>query len=148
MSPYGGALLLDMSAWARVLLDRLPPPDRNRFEAAVREGDVWTCEPFLLEALYSSRDGEDYRDLSETLAVLPRAPSGPAILRLALDAQAQLAQAPGVSHRVKPVDLLVAAVAHEQALGVLHYDHDYDTIADRSELRLRSVWIAPRGSMP
>ncbi len=91
------------------------------------------------------------RALLDRLAADDRAgfdTSGPAALRLALEAQAELARMPDVSHRVKPVDLLVAAIAHEHALGVLHYDHDYDTIAERSGLRLRSVWIAARGSVP
>ena len=144
---YGGPVLLDMSAWARVLLDRLAAGDRDRFEEAVRLDEVLTSEPFLLEALYSARDGEDYLWLSARLAALPHAAGSPTTLGLALDCQAQLAAAPSVSHRVKPVDLLVAAVAHEQAIGVLHYDGDYDTIARHSALRVRSVWIAPRGSI-
>jgi len=39
-------------------------------------------------------------------------------------------------------------VAHDNALGVLHYDHDYDTIVQHSALRVRSVWIAARGTLP
>ncbi len=148
MSAYGGPLLLDMSAWARVLLDRLDAGDRARFEEAVRAKEVLACEPFLLEALYSARDGHDYARLTDRLLALPRAAGGPSTLRLALQAQGELARTPDVSHRVKPVDLLLAAVAHEQALGVLHYDHDYDIISDRSGLRLRSVWIAKRGTLP
>jgi predicted nucleic acid-binding protein len=147
VTAYGGPVLLDMSAWARVLLDRLSPDDQTRFEAGVRAGAVLACEPFLLEALYSARDGGDYACLASRLAALPRATSGPATLRLALETQAELAQTPSVSHRVKPVDLLLAAVAHDNALGVLHYDHDYDTIAQHSGLRVRSVWIAARGTL-
>jgi predicted nucleic acid-binding protein len=147
VSAYGGALLLDMSAWARVLLDRLGRHELSRFEDAARAGELLTSEPFKLEALYSARGSDDYARLAERLAALPVAPSGPATLRLALDAQSELAHTPGVSHRVKPVDLLLAAIAHEHALGVLHYDHDYDVIAEHSGLRVRSVWIAPRGSI-
>ncbi len=147
MSAYGGPVLLDMSAWARVLLDRLGAEDRARFEDGVRAGDVLACEPFLLEALYSARGGDDYFRLAERLTALPRVTSGPATLRRALEAQVELARAPDVSHRVKPIDLLVSVIAHEHALGVLHYDHDYDTIAARSGLRLRSVWVAARGTM-
>jgi predicted nucleic acid-binding protein len=147
VSAYGGALLLDMSAWARVLLDRLGREELRTFEKAARAGEILTSEPFKLEALYSARGSEDYTRLAERLAALPAAPSGPATLRLALDAQSELAHTPGVSHRVKPVDLLVAAIAHEHAVGVLHYDHDYDVIAEHSGLRVRSVWIAPRGTL-
>ena len=147
MSAYGGALLLDMSAWARVLLDRLGSSELSRFETAARAGEIMASEPFKLEALNSARGRDDYARLAERLAALPPAAGGPATLRLALDAQAELAHTPGVSHRVKPVDLLVAAIAHEHAVGVLHYDHDYDVIAEHSGLRVRSVWIAPRGSI-
>ena len=142
-----GSCSSNMSAWARVLLDRLGGHDLNRFEAAVRAGGILIREPFKLEALYSARGSDDYSRLAEQLAALPMAPGGSATLRLALDAQAELAHTPGVSHRVKPVDLLVAAIAHEYALGVLHYDHDYDVIAEHSGLRVRSVWIAARGSL-
>jgi predicted nucleic acid-binding protein len=45
-----------------------------------------------------------------------------------------------------PVDYLTAASA--QALGgaVLHYDRDYDRLAEVMEFE--SVWIAPPGSIP
>jgi predicted nucleic acid-binding protein len=147
VSGYGGAVLLDMSAWGRVLLGRVPDDARERYEAAVRRGEVCTCEPFLLEALYSAREDEGYRRLAGQLEALPRVPSGPATMRRALAAQAELASTPGVSHRVKPIDLLLAATADEHRLGVLHYDHDYDVIASHSGLTARSVWITPRGSM-
>ncbi len=62
-------------------------------------------------------------------------------------AQAELASAPGISHRVKPVDLLIAATAAAAGLGVLHYDRDYDTIAEHTSLSFASVWVAPRGSI-
>lgn len=147
MSGYGRPVLLDMSAWARVLLDRLPSDSRERYGDALRAREIFTSEPFLLEALYSARDGSDYPRLVRMLGALPQAPSSASSLALALDAQKQLSRVPGVSHRVKPLDLLVAAIAHEQALGVLHYDGDYDVIAQHSGLRLDSTWIAPRGSL-
>jgi predicted nucleic acid-binding protein len=148
VSGYGGALLLDMSAWGRVLLDNVPGDARERYETAVRQAEVCTCEAFLLEALYSAREDDGYRRLAGRLAALPHVPSGPATMRRALAARAELASTPGVSHRVKPIDLLLAATADEHRLGVLHYDHDYDVIASYSGLTARSVWIAPRGSMP
>ncbi|MBA3840247.1 MAG: PIN domain-containing protein [Thermoleophilaceae bacterium] len=147
MTGYGGPVLLDMSAWARVLLDRVEAGDRARFEEAVRADEILTCEPFLLEALYSARDGGEYGRLEERLGALPGVAGGPSPLPLALDTQAELARSRSVSHRVKPVDLLLAAIAHEHALGILHYDRDYDTISEHTRLRVRSVWIARRGSL-
>jgi hypothetical protein len=84
---------------------------------------------------------------AERLGALPHAPLTADASAGALRAQAELAATPGVSHRVKPVDLLIAAVAAAEGLGVLHYDGDYDTIAAHTSLSLESVWVAPRGSL-
>jgi predicted nucleic acid-binding protein len=62
-------------------------------------------------------------------------------------AQAELAAVAEISHRVKPVDLLIAAIASERGLGVLHYDHDYDTIEKHTALSFASVWVASRASI-
>jgi predicted nucleic acid-binding protein len=48
---------------------------------------------------------------------------------------------------VKPVDLLIASIASTEGLGVLHSDHDYDTIAEHTSLSFPSVWVAPRGDI-
>ncbi len=46
---------------------------------------------------------------------------------------------------MKLPDLLVAAAAADAGIGALHYDADYDTLAE--VLRFDSRWIAPRGSL-
>lgn len=147
MSGYGGPVILDTSAWARVSLGRLGADDRSRYEGAVRSGEVMVCEPFRIEALYSARDLEQYEGLKQMLDALPSAPTGAQCLGLALMGQHALVRERSVSHRVKPIDLLIASIAHEQGLGVLHYDHDYDVIAQHAGLRLRSVWVTARGSI-
>jgi predicted nucleic acid-binding protein len=144
---YGGPVLLDNSAWARVGLGRLRGTDRDRFERAVRADELVVCPPFALEALYSARSSEDYLQLAAELGGFRRVPANERTWQIASDAQSALAADPAVSHRVKPIDLLVAAVADQHALGILHYDHDYDTIRDHTPLTFRSVWIAPRGSL-
>ena len=50
-------------------------------------------------------------------------------------------------HRLPPVDLLIAALADRHGLGVLHYDHDYDLIAEKTDLTFDSVWLAARGTL-
>lgn len=103
-------------------------------------------EPLLLEILYSASDADAFRARQEELTALPLlALDGRAAAR-ALAAQADLADAPGVSHRVKPIDLLVAAVADVHDADVVHCDHDYDILADHTLLAFGSVWAAPRGS--
>jgi predicted nucleic acid-binding protein len=62
-----------------------------------------------------------------------------------VEGQAQLARVG--HHRLPPVDLLIAALADRHGLGVLHYDHDYDLIAEKTDLAFDSVWLAARGSI-
>jgi hypothetical protein len=37
---------------------------------------------------------------------------------------------------------MIAACAHEAGAGVLHYDRDYDLIAEHTSLSFESVWLA------
>lgn len=85
--------------------------------------------------------------MAAELDALPTAPLTSAAAGAAVRAQAELAAKPGASHRVKPVDLLIAAIAAAERLAVLHYDADYDVIAEHTSLRFDSVWAAPRGSI-
>lgn len=144
---YGDSVLLDNSAWARVGLTRLRPQEQRRWEAAVRNDEVVVSPPFRLEALYSARDADDFRALADELSGFQHVGTDDRTWRLAAEAQATLANDPAVSHRVKPIDLLLAAIADENAFGVLHYDHDYDIIREHSSLSFRSVWVATRGSI-
>ncbi len=147
MSDYGGPLLLDNSVWARLLDKRLTGAPRKKLETALANGELWTCPPTLLEIRYSARDGHEFPLIAEELDALEHAPLSDDAGAAAVTAQAELAAIAGISHRVKPVDLLVAAVAAEHDLGVLHYDHDYDTIAQHTALSFKSVWVSPRGSI-
>lgn len=95
---------------------------------------------------YSARDSDHFADLAQELDALPHAPLKASAASAAVEAQAELAAVAGISHRVKPVDLLIASIAAVEDLGVLHYDHDYDTIARHTSLTFDSVWAARRGS--
>jgi predicted nucleic acid-binding protein len=147
LSGYGERLLIDHSVWARATDGRLSGAPRKRFEAALAAGELWTCPPSLLEMRYSARDGSMFALTAKRLDALGHAPLTAEAAASALTAQAALAETPGVSHRVKPVDLLIAAIAASANIGVLHYDHDYDTIARHTALSFASKWVAPRGSM-
>lgn len=65
--------------------------------------------------------------------------------RRALDVQAALWR----SGRIRAVGfpgLLVAAVAERERVTVLHYDGDYDLIAEVTSQPVR--WVVPRGTVP
>jgi len=53
------------------------------------------------------------------------------------------------SGRVRAVgfpDLLIAAVAEREHVTLLHYDSDYDLIADITSQPIQ--WVVPRGTVP
>lgn len=50
------------------------------------------------------------------------------------------------AQRVPIVDYMVAAAAQELNAAVIHYDHDYDTLAE--VLEFKSIWLAPAGTIP
>jgi predicted nucleic acid-binding protein len=147
LTGYRRQLLLDNSVWSRLLDGRLAGAPRKTFETALAAGQLWTSPPSLLEMRYSAQDEKGFALTAGRLDALMHAPLSHNAGALAISAQAELAAAPGVSHRVKPVDLLIAAVAANENLGVLHYDRDYDTIAEHTSLSFASVWVAPRGSL-
>lgn len=50
------------------------------------------------------------------------------------------------SHRIPIVDYFVAAAAEALGGAVLHYDHDFDRLAQA--MAFESIWFAPPGSIP
>ena len=108
-----------------------------------RAGNVRAADPG--DALQRPR-GRDFAMLAEELDALPLLTLDSAAVQRALDAQAQLAEDRRVSHRVKPIDLLVAGVADRHGAAVLHYDSDYELIAEHTDLSFESVWAFKRGS--
>lgn len=139
--------LLDTSVWARLCDGRLTGRAADHLYARLERGELALTEPLLLEMRYSARDGGDFALLAEELDALTLLELDRTAIRRSLDAQAQLAARPEVSHRVKPIDLLVAGVAERHAAAVLHYDADYELLAKQTDLAFESVWAAKRGSI-
>lgn len=134
-------LLLDNSAWAR----RGHSLVRERLAGLIEEGNLAVCLPFLLEAGYSARTGDGHRRLVADLTALPRIEIDGDTEELAIEAQGWLARTG--HHRLPPSDLIIAACAHRAHAGVLHYDRDFDLIAQHTELDFVSEWLAPPGSL-
>ena len=138
-------LLIDNSAWSRLTDRRVPVERLDEVAAAVESGRLHVCTPFVLEAGYSARGASDHEMLLAELRALPWAAMDDAVQQSAIAAQRELARAG--HHRMPPVDLLIAAVADANGLGVLHYDHDFDVIAARTSLDFRSEWLVAPGSL-
>lgn len=138
-------MLIDNSAWARL---SKPGLDEERLEVIAQRletAQLASCLPFVLEAGYSARSAKDHDRVIADLVMLPWVEVTPEMSRLALNAQSELARTG--HHRVPPADLMIAACAHAARAGVLHYDGDYDMIAERSGLDFESEWLAPAGSL-
>jgi predicted nucleic acid-binding protein len=138
-------LLFDHSAWSRVHSDRLDGERRAQMMAWMDQCEIATCLPFLLEAGYSARSADDHDTLMAGFGRLPNIPITPQIEGRAKAAQYELAKIG--HHRLSPADLIIAACAEDAEAGVLHYDADYDIIAERTTLEFDSEWLAPPGTL-
>lgn len=137
--------LLDNSAWSRLWDSRLERSAASAIADEMVAGRVGTCLPFVLEAGYSARRANEHSELIAKLLALPFFSIDGSVERRAIKAQEQLARIG--HHRLPPVDLLIAALADAHGLGILHYDSDYDLIAERTDLRFESRWLVPQGSI-
>jgi len=130
--------LADKSALARfphpVVVRRLRP--------LLEDGLIATCAIVDLEVLYSARSLDDYEAILEERRALDDAPITPEVLTRAIEIQHALARRG--QHRVAIPDLIIAAAAETTALIVLHYDADFERIAEVADVA--HEWVAPRGS--
>jgi predicted nucleic acid-binding protein len=137
-------LLLDNSAWSRLLAGAFPMEQREKVIEWIEGRQLGVCLPFLLEAGYSARSAGDRNKMMSRLRQLPRLSVDDEVERAAFEAQQELA---GVGHhRLPPTDLVIAACAARVGGGVLHYDRDYDLIAEHTHLNFESVWVAEAGN--
>jgi predicted nucleic acid-binding protein len=138
-------LLLDSSAWSRLLGGVVSGARAEAIAAWMEAGELAVCLPFLLEAGYSARSAADRKALMVRFAELPRVAIDGEIERDALQAQRELAEIG--HHRLPPADVLIAACAHRAEMGVLHYDGDYDLLAEHTSLVFESEWLAAPGTL-
>ena len=104
------------------------------------------CAQVRLEILWSARSGRDYDALAEELTALRVIGSDASTFERALEVQRRLAHVGGLHHRsVKIADLIIAAAAEAADATVLHYDGDFDRVAEVTGQAVE--WIAPRGSL-
>jgi predicted nucleic acid-binding protein len=138
-------LLLDHSAWSRLVADQAPPHRENDVLDWIDDGILTTCSPFLLEAGFSAFNAVEHSEGMQRLERLSHFPIDEAVERAALRAQSDLARVG--HHRLPPADLMIAACAHVAGGGVLHYDRDFDLILEHAGLSFESVWLAEPGTL-
>ncbi len=131
--------LVDKSALARLHLR----PVRQRLGPLIESGDVATCSIVDLELLYSARNLTEYEALLDERDGLTQVDLSQATFDDAISIQYDLAK--HGHHRLPIPDLIIAAAARSADLAVLHYDRDFQLIAEATDLE--HEWVAPAGSL-
>lgn len=135
------SFLVDRSALARQQTQAEVHEALSRWMAA---GEIATCGIIDLEILYSAASPARYAAGAERLREMPRVPVTEACVERALAVQAMLAARS--RHRGASIpDLLIAACAELAGLTILHYDRDFERIAELTGQPTR--WVVPRGSL-
>lgn len=134
--------LADTSVWARKSHSALGA----WFISAVEAGDIAGCDMIALELLHSARNPIEFDLIEDGLRGLPWIAADSADWTRAREVYRILGGRPGMAQRsVKHPDLLIAAAAERAGFTLVHYDADYDTIAEITGQPVR--WVTPRGSL-
>lgn len=138
-------------AVARYLLDKSAlasghvPEVTDVLAPLLNGGLLALCGISHLELFFSARDGQDYQRIRADLdALYEWLPTEDTDFRRAADVQELLA-AHGHHRAVAQPDLLIAAVAERHRVTLLHYDADFDLIAETTGQPTQ--WVLPRGSI-
>lgn len=133
---------IDTSAWHH----STHPDVAETWIRYLERDQLGICDQVRLEILWSARSAEDYEAMAEELSGLRMIATDASTLQRALEIQRRLAHVGGLHHRsVKIADLVIAAAAEAAEATVLHYDADYDRIAQITGQPVQ--WIVPRGSL-
>jgi predicted nucleic acid-binding protein len=109
-------------------------------------GVVGTCGVIEFELGWATRSSTEFDELrADRSAGYEWQATHDEDWRRALDVQASLWRG-GCMRAVGFPDLLVAAVAERERVTVLHYDGDYELIAQVTSQPMQ--WVVPRGTVP
>lgn len=135
-----GLMLIDTSAYAQI---KHHPQAAERFTGLAARGLLATCNVVSAEVLYSMAGINSIRAMRATLDGLWYLPLTEWSEMRALETLVKLAERG--KHRAAQVgDLQIAAVAEQYRATLLHYDHDFEDIAEVTGQPVE--WIVPRGA--
>jgi predicted nucleic acid-binding protein len=131
--------LLDTS-----VLTRLREPSvRRAVEPRAERGELGRAGISDLEIGFSARNAEEWDRLTDAVKIFELVETSAAHMRRARQVQRLLAAKQQRGRKLP--DLLVAAAAEERGVVVLHYDADFDLIADATGQPCE--WVVPAGSV-
>jgi predicted nucleic acid-binding protein len=133
--------LIDKSAHARLGV----PAVAEVVQPLLERGLLATCGIAALDLLFSARSTADHDRLNLMIdTIFEWLPTEDVDCRRAREVCRRLASS-GRHRAVGIPDLVTAAVAERHRVAVLHYDADYDLIAEITGQP--TEWVVPRGSV-
>jgi len=131
--------LADKSAWEQAHYDKRA---RQRLHDLRETRQLAVCVVSSAELLYSARNADELARIRLDLSSL-------AYLHMTAAAEQNLVNVMAAlalhgQHRTPIPDLMLAAIAHAHSAVVLHYDSDYERIAEVTGQP--HEWILPRGA--
>ncbi len=127
-------VLVDTTVWIDFFADRSEPHVAALEKLIENEEDLCLCGIILAEVLQGIRSDEDYIKTKDYLDDLVLLPMQHATFIRAAEVYRRLRKR-GVTIR-KPVDCMIASVAIEHDIPLLHNDRDFDYMAKYSNLRV------------
>lgn len=118
---------------------------RTVLQPLVQRGLVATCAVVDLEILYSARNAAEHAAGRSVRKGFDWLPMTDEIGARAVEVQGLLA-GKGMHREASIPDLLIAATAERHGMTVLHYDGDFDHIAEFTGQP--TEWVVERGSVP
>ncbi|WP_188316423.1 PIN domain nuclease [Solihabitans fulvus] len=118
-------------------------PVRQVLGELLSQRRVGRCGMSDLELGFSARNADEWDQINRAVRLFQQVTVQPEDYTRASGVQRALAEH-GLKGRKVP-DLLIAAVAERHALTVLHYDRDFELIADMTGQQHQ--WVVPRGTI-
>ena len=126
-------LLVDTTVWVDFFSSREQPHVRLLEDAVLQDEDMCVCGVILAEVLQGIREDRDYRRIRHHFRSLIFLPMTLETYISSADIYRQLRQK-GITIR-NAVGCMIAAVAIEHRVPLLHNDRDFDSIAQHCGLR-------------
>ncbi len=134
--------LADTSALAR-LIHR--PGATKGWKKRIDAGLVSVCPPVELEMMFTARSVANRDKLARVLReTFPWVPAPERVFERAREVQAEMTER-GTHRSAGPVDLLIAATAEAHDLTLLHYDRDYEHVAEVTGQEV--LWLSSPGTL-
>ncbi|THV38587.1 PIN domain nuclease [Glycomyces buryatensis] len=130
--------LVDNSVFAR----QAKPVVAARLGPLSQQGKLALCGIGILEMQVSARNQQDLEFLRRSFNTFERLTTPDDVWDRAIEVQVELVER-SLHRSVKIPDLLVAATAERHRVTVLHYDKDFDRIADVTGQPME--WVVPAG---